>query len=54
MYISIQFQFTFAVDAMEVHGINSYGKDPFVSTGTVICLKYYTKKSISIEHVKIK
>jgi hypothetical protein len=35
----------FAVDAMEVHRINSYGEDPFISTGTDICLKYSAKKS---------
>jgi hypothetical protein len=38
----------FAVDALEVSRINSYGEDPFISTG-----KYYVKqirenKSISI------
>ncbi len=29
---------------MEVHGINSYGKDPFVSSGKVFNLKYPPKK----------
>lgn len=29
---------------MEVHGINSYGKDPFASDGNGFCLKYPPKK----------
>jgi hypothetical protein len=39
---------------MEVHGINSYGEDPFVSTGTDIYVKYLPEKSISIDIKKIK
>jgi len=34
---------------MEVHGINSYGEDPFISNGKRFCLKYPPKKSVSID-----
>lgn len=37
----------FAVDAMEVHVINCYGKDPFISTGTCFHLKYPARKPVS-------
>jgi hypothetical protein len=39
---------------MEVHGINSYGEDPRVSTGTSIFLKYHIKESVSISPMQIK
>jgi hypothetical protein len=36
---------------MEVHGINSYGKAPFISNGTEIFLKFPLDKSISTNSV---
>lgn len=36
----------FAVDAMEVHRINCYGKDPCTSTGNDFYLKYPMKTNI--------
>ena len=35
---------------MEVHHINSYGKDPFTSTGNDYYPKYLPTKPISIGH----
>ena len=32
---------------MEVHRINSYGKDPFTSTGKVSAVYIYQKKTLS-------
>ena len=54
MYINIWFQGIFAVDAMEVHGINSYGEDPFISNGTDVYVKYSADKSIPTGIQKIK
>jgi hypothetical protein len=39
---------------MEVHRINSYGKDPFISIGNSIRLKYSLNKSQSIETYFLK
>lgn len=36
---------------MEVHGINSYGEAPFISTGTDIYLKCPLKKQTSLNSV---
>jgi hypothetical protein len=44
----------FAVDAMEVHVINCYGEDPFISTGTYIYLKYPERKSVSRKELNVK
>ncbi len=39
---------------MEVHHINSYGKDPFTSTGNGYYLKYLPPKPISTDTVFLK